>query len=213
MDPAALDAILAKPNVETAELTPFIEDVLSGHLDLARPVSFGAGLFASGFADVKWVLWKRATRISWDRAGMFHGEPGLTIRGERDYVFRQGASEFQFVRWNGETIKPGSFATDGGSIPRIAWAVPGLDPWSLLPAFLIHDWHYTQHHCCPDCQVTFEEANDVLMEGVYTLMKSQYALEDWRVAAAISLAVGSFVGRGVWDRAWTRDMCDRSLNI
>src|SRR5690242_2673175 len=47
---------------------------------------------------------------------------------------------FAFVRKSGKRIEPRRMFTDGGSIPRILWSVPGFSPWGQGPAFLVHDY-------------------------------------------------------------------------
>lgn len=227
--PAELTEVLIKPQVDTSELTPFLAEVLHqdpGVPTKPTPTSFPAGavpvqglLGWGGFVDTlgtfedpAWHLYKRFWGVKYDQVGEFEGEPVVTVSGGRDYLYRPGVPALRFRRANGEEVTPGTMVTDAGSIPRICWAIPGLDPWTFLPAFLVHDWDFMAHHCVPDYPRTFEQANDTLAEAVYTMMVKFPALQDWRVLVAIHTGCSSFVGRKLWGRAWTADQCQLVLN-
>ena len=162
------------------------------------------------FADPRFLIYKRITGLEWDRAGRFEGEPHLTTVGGRDLVFH-GGTGFKFTRFNGEVIEPRTMRTDGGSVPRLFWSLPGLDPWSFMPAFLIHDWIYMVKHCEPTVW-TFEFANLVMAEAMYTMMLSGTVTMDWRVVEVVYRAVSSPLGRRVWDRPWTVEECAATLS-
>src|SRR6266851_6434044 len=66
-------------------------------------------------------------------------------------------------------IVPGLMYTDGGSIPRVFWSVPGLSPWAFGPAYIVHDWLFVVHRCHwpapPEVQaITFEQSAQILAE-------------------------------------------------
>jgi hypothetical protein len=65
-------------------------------------------------------------------------------------------------------ITPVEMYTDGGSVPRVFWNIPGLSPWALGPAYVIHDYIFLVHRCgLPDPEVaklTFEDSALVLAE-------------------------------------------------
>lgn len=166
------------------------------------------------FADPLWHVYKKFRGIGWDKAGGFLGAwPKLEIRGGRDYAYRPDpADPFRFVRHTGETVVPGAMVTDSGSCPRAAWAIPGFDPWTYGPAFLIHDWEFVTHHCNAGWPKPFEAVNDTLGEAIVTLMVFGNVPQDWRKAALIVAAVNSFVGRRVWDTPWTEAQCRLTLN-
>ena len=44
-----------------------------------------------------------------------------------------------FMKATNTRIVPGLMYTDGGSIPRVFWSVPGLSPWAFGPAYIVHD--------------------------------------------------------------------------
>lgn len=160
------------------------------------------------FADPLWLLYRKAKGVTWDRMGAFVGVPTIEVRGGREYVFRKNPAEpFRFVRPSGETIVPDSMVTDGGSVPRAVWCVPGLNPWDYMPAFLIHDWEFVTHHCNAGWPKSFEDVNVTLGEAIYTMMRSGLVQEDWRAAAIIVRAVSTSVAWRVWDAPWTQEQC------
>lgn len=211
------------------ELAAAVEAEIEDELDQIPPASspvrglvggLGKVMFqiSGTFADPAWLMYKRLKGLTWDRVGSFHGIPSVQVRGGREYVYRPDkADPFRFVRHTGEEIVVGAMATDGGSVPRACWAVPGLDPWTYMPAFLIHDWEFVTHHCNAGWSKSFEDVNQTLAEAVYTMMRVGVGpvkvAEDWRVAAVIYLAVMTRVGRRVWDAPWTQEQCQLVLNV
>jgi hypothetical protein len=169
---------------------------------------------AGTFADPLWHLYKRLKGVTWDRVGTFVGVPQIEARGGREYVLRQPDTDpFRFVRANGELVVPGAMRTDGGSVPRVAWFVPNLDPWNYMPAYLIHDWEFVRHHCHAGYEKSFAEVNQTLGEAVYTMMRSGVVKEDWRAAVVIVLAVSTRIAKRVWDAPWTEEACRLTLNV
>ena len=75
---------------------------------------------------------------------------------------------FQPFAWKGtgNRITPTLMYTDGGSVPRAFWNIPGLSPWSFGPAYVIHDYIFAVHRCgWPDpvvSQIKFEESAEIL---------------------------------------------------
>ena len=89
-----------------------------------------------------------ATRFygSVDGTGTIRGKPTIDWMKPDRFVYDCGKNlTFAFVRPNGETIRPESIETDGGSIPRLLWFQDGFSPWTYAPAYLIHDWLYEAH--------------------------------------------------------------------
>lgn len=227
MGPSDLDVLIrtksaAGQPVTTEDLTPFVTELLVKDHGipsevLTPPKPAPAGLlggvlgFIVGrtFSSPEW----KAHRLLWGcpwaaPGGHFEGEVSLKWRGEQDYVYRPNpANPLRFTRPNGEVIEPGVMATDGGSVPRLVWSIPGLNPWSMLPAYLVHDWICISHHTTSSCVWSFEDCNTILGEGIYTMMTNPQpdfsTPEDWRVAAAIVLAVSSYIGRRLWASQWT----------
>ena len=154
---------------------------------------------------LRWLTWAFRRHPDWRRLGRFSGPVVLEWKGPRDYYFR-GGTGFMFERGfhadkfapTGESIVPGDMDTDGGSIPRFAWVLPQLDPMSFLPAYLVHDWEFDQHHKLLSGK-SFEEVNRTLVEGVYTLMMTGVAKYDLFDLHAIWDGVSSPFGQDVWD--------------
>ena len=165
-----------------------------------------------GFDSWLWLRYKATFGVTWDAQGTFLGKYTLEPRGSLNYLYRTDPSDpFRFTRKNGEVIQPGAMITDAGSVPRVAWLVPDIDPWTYINAYVVHDWQFLTHHCDPATARSFEDANLTLAEGIYTLMVSGEATSDWRKVEVVFRAVSSFVGRGVWDRAWTPAECAVAL--
>ncbi len=106
---------------------------------------------------------------------------------------------FRFTRANGEIIQPERFFTDGGSVPRAFWPVKDLSPWTYGPAFLLHDWEFDQHYTGKS-QRSFEEARDILMEAIRTLMEKGPCEPNRLAFYLIYAGVDSFVARSMWDK-------------
>ena len=167
---------------------------------------------SSDFGGLGWKIYKRLKGVRWDKQGEFKGKYAFHVRGPQDYEFIPDESDpFKFIRSNGEVIQPKRMLTDGGSTPRIAWAIPDLNPLGYLLGYLIHDWDFLAHHCRPDESRSFEETNITLAEGIYTMMMTGKVTPDWRKVEIVYQAVSSFVGRGVWNRPWTDDQCETNL--
>jgi hypothetical protein len=165
------------------------------------------------FGSLAWRLYKRLFSVTWDKQGEFQGRYNLEPVGPRDYIFRPNADDpFRFIRSDGQEIQPGPMHTDGGSIPRVAWVIPDLDPWAYLPAYLLHDWEFIVHHCRVDQSLEFDDVNQILAEGTYTMMVTGKVPADWRKVEIVYEAVSSFVGKTVWDRPWTPDQCQTTMN-
>lgn len=99
---------------------------------------------------------------------------------------------FTFTTNSGVVIKPEDMLTDGASIPRFLWGVPGMAPWDWPDAVIIHDWLYETHHRGRDV-VGFSEANAILGEAM-DAMKAPPLVRD-----AFVWASNEF-GLPVWNR-------------
>jgi hypothetical protein len=142
-----------------------------------------------------------AAFLDWRKEGKYSGWPRLEWHGPLDYQFRQYPDDdFYFIRSTNEKIRPDEMQTDGGSIPRPAWIIPGLSPWDYLPAYIVHDWDFVAHHKHLSNR-TFEEVNLTLAEGIYTLMKTGVANSDLVRIEIIYRAVSSPFGTRLWDDA------------
>ena len=106
------------------------------------------------------------------------------------------------------TFQAEKMYTDGGSIPRLFWSVPGYSPWGYGPAYIIHDWLFEAHYCdLPDYRdISFQDSARLLAEGIKTLMEANVAPLDETTMWAIYEAVRSPIARDVWDKP---NSCDR----
>ena len=101
-----------------------------------------------------------------------------------------------------QPIVPRDMFTDGGSVPRIFWNIPGLSPWALGPAYIIHDWIFEVHRCGrpapPEvAAITFEQSALILAEVGKALI--DHGLIDHDLLDAIVWAVSTRVARDLWD--------------
>jgi hypothetical protein len=106
-----------------------------------------------------------------------------------------------FTRATGQTIRPGSMYTDGGSIPRFLWGVRGLSPWGYAPAYIVHDWLFEAQHCgyAPDNRYTFPQSADILAEGLKAIMEAEPPVRNYFVFDAVYEAVKSPIAKRLWE--------------
>lgn len=107
-------------------------------------------------------------------------------------------------------IVPGLMYTDGGSIPRVFWSVPGLSPWAFGPAYIIHDWIFVVHRCrwpAPSevQNITFEQSAQILAEVGKSLVKS--GLIDDNRLEEIVWAIQTKYARDIWDSIPSAEEC------
>ncbi|MBP3960053.1 M6 family metalloprotease domain-containing protein [Gemmata sp. G18] len=238
---AGLANVLKQPRVSPAELAPLVRQVTPTPLDLQRRVlaaesergtapapmsALRAGpetaLLAGGFTDPSsfdgwWFRrYKANFGVQWDQQGEFLGsyDPATHLQqiGERDYLYTPDRNDpLRFRRSSGEIIQPGRMVTDGGSVPRVAWVIPDINPWTYIKAYLVHDWDFIRHHCDTTYARDFPTVNLTLGEGIYTLMRTNEVGTDWRKVELVYEAVSSFVGQQVWGRMWTATECTNTL--
>jgi hypothetical protein len=109
----------------------------------------------------------------------------------------------------GGTIRPGIMYTDGGSIPKIGQAFKGLSPWGYAPAYMIHDWVFTAHHCIVDGStegrfdqvrgMEFDDSVAILGEAIKALVETRRVAPNDVTPDVITAAVGSVVARNLWN--------------
>jgi uncharacterized protein DUF1353 len=107
-------------------------------------------------------------------------------------------------------IVPEDMYTDGGSVPRILWGIPGLSPWGLGPAYIVHDWIFQVHRCKrpapPEvAAITFEQSALILAEVGKALIDHNLIKHD--VLDEIVWAVGSRYARDLWDQPGDAAAC------
>lgn len=157
-------------------------------------------LYRSGwiYRDDGWVCWVATHAMSTldallaqadaGQVGAFSGYPLLEWRGPLTYWFKQQPYPlaFRFIRPDGTILTPDDIVTDGGSIPRALWNLPGLSPWDYLPAYLLHDWLFTKKPC------SFDEANLILAEALLAMNCPRHRIVE--IYEAVQLG-----GRGHWE--------------
>ena len=130
--------------------------------------------------------------IEWDKQDNF------IYRPEKN----RGLS-FQPFAWRGtgKYITPKLMYTDGGSVPRVFWNIPGLSPWSFGPAYIIHDYIFAVHRCGwydpVVSQIKFEESAEILAEVGKFLIEAGLIKDD--ALGAIVWAVKTQYARNLWD--------------
>lgn len=197
------------PKIETAATAP--NALLGGLIPAVVPDT-------SSFRGLAWQAHKLLWGCKWDRkGGFFSGRLAVEYAGPGQYVYRPDKDDpFRFQRWNGTRVTPGLMRTDGASVPRVLWSVPGFAATDYLPAAVLHDWLFVQHTCDPENGWSFEEANLVLAEAMFTMMTAgglYTAPENWKVVVAYYAAVSSLAGRRVWSRTWTDEEKRIALNL
>lgn len=123
------------------------------------------------------------------------GEQGGVSLGDGEFVYVPATGqELTFVRNSGanaskgnETIRPGAFYTDGGSVPRAVQGIEGFNAWAFGPAYIIHDWLFVVRKCINDknpwglnspiVNMDFQESADIMAETIKTVTQ-QYRLNE-----------------------------------
>lgn len=108
--------------------------------------------------------------------GTFTGKLVVEWINYDEFVFVPDVEDpLTFTRANGEKIIPGHMRTDGGSIPRPMWAFRNYSPWGFAPAYIVHDWIFSSHHCNPsDKQIysySMKDAGIIMAEAIKTMME------------------------------------------
>lgn len=108
-------------------------------------------------------------------------------------------------------IDPQDMYTDGGSVPQVLWGIPGLSPWALGPAYIIHDWIFEVHRCpnrkaTPEERaITFEQSAIILAQVGKALVEAGL-VNDNRLELIV-WAVRTHYARNLWDAPVTPDDC------
>lgn len=136
------------------------------------------------------------------RTGVFQGAVDVRwVKPDRFIYMPDKDDPLRFTTAEGRVLQPLTMYTDGGSIPRLFWSVPGYSPWGYAPAYVIHDWLFLAHHCRfgAYADITFERSAQVLAEGIKTLMEAGDAAREETILWSIYEAVRSPVARTLWD--------------
>ena len=109
-----------------------------------------------------------------------------------------------------DDIVPGLMYTDGGSVPQILWGIPGLSPWALGPAYIIHDWIFLVHRCNlpapPEVKaITFPQSAQILAEVGKALVDAKL-IKDNRLEEIV-WAVRTRYAESLWNQPPGPDEC------
>jgi hypothetical protein len=127
------------------------------------------------------------------------------------FVYRKSADPLSFrPSFMRRSIVPETMFTDGGSIPRVFWGIPGLSPWGLGPAYIIHDWLFAVHRCGRSAPpevaaITFEQTAIVLAEVGRALIEAGLIRDD--MLDAVIWGIRTRYARALWDRPGTPEEC------
>jgi hypothetical protein len=155
--------------------------------------------------------WIRYEDIS---EGVLQGDVLVEWIKEDGFIYRKGKNPLSFRPsfWpiGAKPISPDEMYTTGGSIPRVFWSIPGLSPWGLGPAYIIHDWIFEVHRCPraapPEVkQITFEQSATILAEVGKALIEAK--LIEHNMLEEIAWGVSTRYARDIWDRPGSGDEC------
>jgi len=109
-----------------------------------------------------------------------------------------------------DDIVPGLMYTDGGSVPQVLWGIPGLSPWALGPAYIIHDWIFLVHRCNlpapPEVKaITFQQSAQILAEVGKALVDANL-IKDNKLEEIV-WAVRTKYAESLWNQPPTGDDC------
>jgi hypothetical protein len=142
------------------------------------------------------------------KVGQFAGVVEVRWVGADTFLFVPDEKDpFRFTAPDGKVIQPQPIYTDGGSIPRIFWSVPGYSPWALGPAYVIHDWLFMAHHCQTQgyTATTFEDSARIMAEAIKTLMEAGKVHKDVPLFASVVAAVKTPFAQNIWK---SENACD-----
>jgi hypothetical protein len=135
--------------------------------------------------------------------GEFAGAVELRWLGADKFLFVPDENNpLRFTAPDGTVYQPQPIYTDGGSIPRIFWSVPGYSPWALGPAYVIHDWLFMAHHCQTQGYTTtsFDDSARIMAEAIKTLMETNKVHKDVRLFWSVVSAVKTPFAGNIWEK-------------
>lgn len=139
--------------------------------------------------------------VQWDQQDEF-----IYVKASNPLSFRPSFMDTDIV--------PETMYTDGGSVPQILWGIPGLSPWALGPAYIIHDWIFLVHRCnlpAPPAvkAITFDQSAQILAEVGKALVDAglikNNRLEEivWAIRTKYALSL--------WERPPTAKECETPI--
>jgi hypothetical protein len=125
-------------------------------------------------------------------------------------IRKSGYSRPSFFKGK-DNIVPETMYTDGGSVPQILWGIPGLSPWALGPAYIIHDWIFLVHRCDlpapPEVKaITFDQSAQILAEVGKSLVEAGL-IKDNKLEEIV-WAVRTRYALSLWERPPTQKECE-----
>jgi hypothetical protein len=122
----------------------------------------------------------------------FHGSYQLAEIGYRLWRYIPDPDgPLTFTTRDGRVIVIDSeFETDGATVPRVFWSLPGLDPMDWPRGAILHDWLWERHHAGQPV-AGFFESNRILQEAVIALGWSRL------LACVVRRAIDLF-GWAIW---------------
>lgn len=140
--------------------------------------------------------------------GHLEGTVTVDWAGQDLFIYRPENKPLWFLPdFMSKPIVPRAMYTDGGSIPRFFWNIPGLSPWGFGPAYVIHDYIFKVHRCgWPDpevAKITFEQSALVLAEVGKALIAHGLIRDD--ALNAIVWGVRTQYARDLWDTPGTAE--------
>jgi hypothetical protein len=172
---------------------------------VARSLFTCATLFITCLGGCTWINYEDIQQ------GNLKGRVYVEWVGEDAFAYRKTSNPLSFQpSFMNTPIVPEDMFTTGGSVPRLFWSIPGLSPWGLGPAYIIHDWIFEVHRCNgrapPEvAQITFEQSALILAEVGKGLIEAGLIKHD--MLEPIVWAVRTNYARGLWDRLGTPDEC------
>lgn len=161
------------------------------------------------------LLCASCAQITYERTdpGKFEGSLDVRWIKPDKFIYMPSKDDpLRFTTSDRKVIEPRKMYTDGGSIPRLFWSVPGYSPWGYAPAYIIHDWLFEAHRCdVPEYRdITFDRSAGILAEGIKTLMVTNTAPKDETTLWAIYEAVKTPVAKSLWDKA---ELCNPPIEL
>ena len=164
------------------------------------------------------LLCTSCAQIAYQKTGKgeFVGDLDVRWNAPDCFIYIPSATNpLRFTASDKKVITPSKMYTDGGSVPRILWGIPGLSPWGYAPAYIVHDWLFEAHHQDnPEYRdITFDRSAEILAEGIKTLMESRPDVpRDETVMWAIHEAVRTPIAKSLWDKGANREKsCEPSV--
>ena len=143
--------------------------------------------------------------------GVLKGRVVVEWTSQDQFIYLKGSNPLSFTPSFMKTaIVPEMMYTDGGSVPQIFWSIPGLSPWGLGPAYIIHDWLFLVHRCRrpapPEvAAITFEDSARILAEVGKALVEAGL-IKDNKLEEIV-WAIQTRYARDLWDRPPTPSEC------